>query len=998
MGKRRIKARALLILISITFFLFVSSSFSSDTELNGNRGYLSGKPPQQISPIEDQKETSALEREIPKKVEKKREVKKPRALLTDVFLVGMGEGVFGRYNVQSQGALPSTDYRLKEKIFSEGRFAFYFKGTLLEKFKITSSLDTKRDEDKLFRNLDDEKYYPTYGDDSTILEDTPTQGNFYFKAEWDKSNLLYGNYNTGITGTELSSYNRSLYGAKIDYESVEQTQFDTPKLKFIGYGAKAKQLAAHDEMESTGGSLYYLRHQHMIEGSEKIYVQVRDKETFFPKAQLELVPNTDYDIDYDDGRIILTNPLFMKLSTYDDQIIKNAILSGDPVYIIADYEYEPDGYMDNPSYGTRIVKEIGDNLRIGGTYVTEVQADKNYSLSGADVLLRLNDKNTSNLSLEYASSESNTITNSITYNGGISFSETTTPASNNIISSSAWKVKTNLDLKDFFEIQSLNSFDVAGYYQNIEPGFSSSSTISQEGAAKFGLEVVSKISDKTKVKISYDNQKINYYDNGYASGENINPLVQTSISATKSQIGTVAVDHQVSDKARITQEWRHQVLDNATVSKYEETQDIAATRLSYEFSDTFDGYLQQQYTISGKANNVSTVGISKSFKVKSNRAQVGSENAFIGAGGDNDSTVNLNAEYDVGTSGNAARFGISREEVDGSIFYMNYAVGNDIDGSPSTITTFGHRLKLSPTTEIYKEDLFSNNYSSWQRSNIMGIDYSPTELPNLTLGASYERSYLDDTSGESYKDAAAVKLTYFEEEKIKLSSKVELRNLRSDIDPTRQIATFNQLEYRLTPSLRFMGTANWSTTQELVSNSYDAHLEEYSLGFAYRPVKNDKLNIFGKYSYIVDDASEGQTDVQDIAESINHVYAIEGIYQLTPRIAFTGKYALKTRKEQTTSVSGHIKSTTDLWIGRISCKVFKDITLHVEDRLLNQWLSETKKNGLLIEITKPIGNLFTIGVGYSFTDFDDKDMSYLAGYTAEGPYFRFVTKFFESRK
>jgi len=1006
MGRRkRISAVLFSSVFLFLFFVKVVPVFSSTDTEGTERTYYAQSlitpsliPPK--VPVPKGTEIEPLKRPRPEKKPIK-EWKLEGPLFSNVLLVGMGETILGKYDVKDQGGLASTSHRLKGKFFTEGRFAFYFRGTLWDKYKITSSLDTKRDEDKLFRNLDPEKYYPTYGDDSSQIDETPTQGNFYLKAEWDKSYLMYGDYNTGLTGTELASYNRTLYGTKVDLETEAVTKFNTPKTKFIGYIAKAKQLAAHDELESTGGSLYYLRHKHIIEGSEKIYVLIRDKDTFLTKSFMALVPNQDYDIDYDDGRIILDRPLSMKISSIDDGLIENTVLSGDPVYLIADYEYEPDeGFLKNDNYGTRIIREFGDYIKVGGTYAKEVQGAVNYELTGGDILLRLNDKNSSNFSLEYALSKSNSIDNSITYNGGISFTEVVSQTSNERADSEAWKAKFNFDLKDALGLDFLESLDLNAYYQDIDPGFSSSSTISQEGAVKFGGEVSTKLSEDTELRISHDNQKTEYNSIGYLSGVTDNPIVETSLLSKDSKITTVGIEHQLTKKAKITQEWRRQDLDDATVAKMNQRQDLAATRFDYKFSDTFDGHLQQQYTLAGRSNNITTLGLSKSFTIKSDKPKTEEATENLDAVEVDDTTITLNTEFAMGNYGDGARFGISKEEPDGSISYMDYYIGDDLNGRRANVSTFGYRLKLSPTTEMYKEDRFSNNYSSWQRSNIVGLDYTPLEHSNLTCGISYERSYLDDTSGADFKDATVGKLTYVKKDKFKLSTKLELRNLKSDAQPVRQFATFNQLEYRLTPALRFMGKADWSTSEREDINYLNAHLEEYSAGLAYRPVNNDRLNLFTKFSYIVDDATDGQVDAQSIAESINHVYSAEGIYQLTPRIALTGKYALKYRKEMLTTDTEHVKSITDLWLGRISWRFYKDFTLHLEDRLLSQDLSDTKKNGVVIELTKPLGNLFVLGIGYNFTDFDDEvsgTASYLADYTAKGPYFRLVTKFFESR-
>ena len=100
------------------------------------------------------------------------------------------------------------------------------------RYLVTAQLDSTEEEledlfgnlgekspDSVFRRLDPDRYYPVYGDDSTTWSDTNTQGRFYVRVDWDRSEALWGNYHTGITGTEFGQYNRSLYGAKYHHRS-----------------------------------------------------------------------------------------------------------------------------------------------------------------------------------------------------------------------------------------------------------------------------------------------------------------------------------------------------------------------------------------------------------------------------------------------------------------------------------------------------------------------------------------------------------------------------------------------------------------------------------------------------------------------------------------------------------------------------------------------------------------------------------------------------------
>ncbi len=55
--------------------------------------------------------------------------------------------------------------------------------------------------------------------------------------------------------------------------------------------------------------LFYLRQQDILEGSESVRVEVRDKDSGIVLGVKNLVAELDYDIDYLQGRILLSEVL-----------------------------------------------------------------------------------------------------------------------------------------------------------------------------------------------------------------------------------------------------------------------------------------------------------------------------------------------------------------------------------------------------------------------------------------------------------------------------------------------------------------------------------------------------------------------------------------------------------------------------------------------------------------------------------------------------------------
>ncbi|HEX5694364.1 MAG TPA: hypothetical protein VFY00_07085, partial [Arenimonas sp.] len=184
------------------------------------------------------------------------------------------------------------DERFDDGFLLEGRLAFYLKGKIKGRYLVTAQADTSErevselfdgfwdaDPQDIFRRLDPDTYYPVYGDDSTTYRDVDTQGRLYVRVDWDRNQALWGNFGTGFTGTEYGQYQRSLYGAALDWRSRRATTYGDAGSELRAFASEAQTVAGHSEFIGTGGSLYYLRHTDVLPGSEVLTIEVRDTTT-----------------------------------------------------------------------------------------------------------------------------------------------------------------------------------------------------------------------------------------------------------------------------------------------------------------------------------------------------------------------------------------------------------------------------------------------------------------------------------------------------------------------------------------------------------------------------------------------------------------------------------------------------------------------------------------------------------------------------------------------
>jgi uncharacterized repeat protein (TIGR01451 family) len=903
----------------------------------------------------------------------------------DIVFVGLADIKAGYTSVSGNIEPVEQDDKFTHGFWKEGRLAYYLKGKIKGKYLITSSLDTDREKKEMFRNLDPDKYYPVYGDASTVNYDaTDTQGMLYLAVEWDKSKAMWGNYNTGMTDTELAQFNRSLYGAKLHYETVSTTEAGKAETKLIVFHANARQKAAHNEFLGTGGSLYYLRHKPIVEGSEKISIEVRDKDTDMVIAKVTQVEGKDYEIDYSNARIMFYSPVSQIAQS--SSIISNALLDGNPLYVVADYEYEVNAIYNQDSYGGRVEQSLTalinkfrtqstpksfatgqagqgiqttDNflkdIRLGGTYIKDEQDTGDYRLSGIDTSIYLG-RNTE-ITAEYAESQAQGIEGFVSTDGGLTFTEAPTSGSAH---GKAYSLKAQTRLFD--------KVGIFSYYKKIGSGFSDSTTISEQGKESAGIDVTWDYSDKINFRLTHDMQRL-------LSGGN---------AATTAQIGAGRTDttkFQASsrwDRLKLTGEFKHVEVNlpagrqaagytiDESISETNEAGNTVALRGDYEINKELSAFLEEQAELNQDRNDYrTTAGLS---------AQVFK-------------WLSLRISETIGTDGNATSIGTNAKVDDRTVLYNTYSLSNSrMDGRKNAIIS-GGRTKVAENMDFTTEIQNSSSNKETTRTNIFGLSGEITE--RWGLSGSYERGMVQSYSGEiSKRSAGSIGLSYIERRRIKASSKIEIR-VDEGQEKQWQYLSYNVIQWQVNNDTTLFGKVNLSESINTTLNRTEAGYKEIVIGSAYRPVNIDNLNLLAKYTYLEDETASGQTDNSNIQEQRAHVLAGEAVYDLTKDWQVVEKIAFKQSDERVTGFD-FTKSQTWLWINRLNYNLYRGWQVGAEYRVLVQKQARDMKKGALIEVARYLGKNLQVGVGYNFTDFSD-DITSL-DYTSQGPFIRLSVK------
>ncbi|HUV37179.1 MAG TPA: OmpA family protein [Patescibacteria group bacterium] len=290
-----------------------------------------------------------------------------RAPMRDWFLFGYGEGSVGYSNLAGSGSTHRSIERHRDGLYAEGRIALYGQGEVRNGHMMTCAVDTRPfREDKLFRRIEPEKYYPIYGDAGELRFNTASRSGTYLRLDHRRYNAMLGDFKTDLGTAEFTKYHRSFNGIR------GGVLFDRGTVD--AFATRTDQVTYQEEIPADGTSgFYFLTHYPLIENSEKIRIEVRDR--YRPERILRVDDkqvNRDYDINYMDGSILFKEAV----PAMDDYL--------NPVTIVVSYECANAGEQ-NFIYGMRASVNVTDSLAVGVTGILEEEGVENSSLVGIDI-------------------------------------------------------------------------------------------------------------------------------------------------------------------------------------------------------------------------------------------------------------------------------------------------------------------------------------------------------------------------------------------------------------------------------------------------------------------------------------------------------------------------------------------------------------------------------------------------------------------------------------
>jgi hypothetical protein len=235
------------------------------------------------------------------------------------------------------------------------------------------------------------------------------------------------------------------------------------------------------------------------------------------------------------------------------------------------------------------------------------------------------------------------------------------------------------------------------------------------------------------------------------------------------------------------------------------------------------------------------------------------------------------------------------------------------------------------------------------------------------------------------RKAVSLSIGYKDNDKITARIRGEARFEDSD-DNTRDRNTYlfaTGVNWKTNDNWRILFNVDAVLSDSNSEGSFrDGNYVEASLGYAYRPVENDRLNALFKYTWLYD--SPGQNQVSAVTgdeygpSQRSHILSADFNYDLFPWLSVGGKYGFRYGEVRQRLLEGDREkyddwqtSSAHLGIIRTDLHIVKNWDGLLEGRVMYMPEAQTTDFGALVALYRHVGENFKVGVGYNFGNFSD---------------------------
>ena len=791
--------------------------------------------------------------------------------------------------------------------------------------------------DRFFRTYgSSEPEYPVYGDESSSEVTTPSTDNVYLRLERnpqvefaDPDYFMWGDYSTEEFSTEsqeFTSVSRQLHGFKSNYNLGD---FQLNALYANDVEGFQRDAIAPD---GTSG-FYFFSRRLIIPGSEDIYVELsplNDPGNVVFRQRLDF--GTDYEIDYDRGTLLFSEPVLNTEVDDNGNILVRRIVAtyqfeseeGDSSLIAGRARYHFDRDPDRQSW-------------IGGSYLNEDGGDRDFSLWGFDGYFSLGDWG--DLTAEYARSNNETV-----------FGKA---------EGSAYRLEG--------DVRFSSKINGRAYYERSDDGFANDATMSFiPGQTRYGSQIQAQVTDSTNLRLAYEHQ-----DNEGVAPRPLDELDEFL------EIGTDPVPGQILDNtldtftAGVEQEfgsanlgvdlvWRNRT-DDTNPETLDTTSTQLRSRLDLPLAERINFQAFNDLTLSDNTDAVYSdrLGFGLDWEILSGLSLVANQQWFTQGdlAGESLTSIGLQGQYEPWTNGTiSARYNLT-SSADG--------IGN--------VGAIGLQQKIAIAPGLDVDLNYENTFSGFDATDTGTQFAQPSAVGQST-------SALGFGSGSSY----SVGITYSDNPNFTANAQWQHSDRGSGGNTVWSAGITGDLSSALTALIDYNQASSANQTFDIGTT------RNLRMGLAYRDPERDKFNALLRYEYEEDGGIIPETLLLGNGTGTKeHLFGFEAIYAPSWRWEFYGKYAFRHSK---TFISNDFVGDSNISLGqlRATYRFNYNIDFVVEGRGIWQPSANYTETGFLLEAGYYLTPELRLSAGYVFGEADDEDFA--GTRSAGGPYLGITVK------
>ena len=893
--------------------------------------------------------------------------------LREMIAAGLVEGVIGSTRRRYDSAITpariddgfEAELRQWSRSFDHGRgtaavrAALFLKGKIRGDMLLTMAYDSDKDtRARLLKDIRPEEFYPVYGDSSVKGFEARSSSKLFVRLDKDRHFLLYGDFSTGDAYTaasggglvagnrlrQLGAYQRVMTGVRGHWETANGVA--------NVYASRDTLRHVVEEIPANGTSgPFAVSGTQALEHSEQVQLVVRDRNNRDAVLSVTtLVRLNDYSFEPFSGRILLTRP------------VPSQDAEGNPVSLRISYEIDQGG---NPFWlaGADAQINLGERVTVGGSAVEDRNPNARFRLASVNAGVKLSAQTSLVAELALTDADLAALRPTLSSDG-----ESPLPGG-----------ATTLGRAGRIELAHRSDTLTAKVYASrIGEGFANNAAGVLPGSQQVGASAALKTTDTVTLKA--DAQRTDDTGNeARRTGLTIGAEVVLTPALTVGG-GLRRIEEEGRIRGALTTIGANPSAGSYFTPGSEGGFSGAGSSTLFNVNNALASTGAAPGTVPDLA--ATTAFVTASFKATDRLTLRGLAEADVT--GDDRHRVELGASYQLAER---TRLYLRGESQTG--LSSQYALDSSTHSNAIALGIDGSYMEGGNVFSEYRLRDASDGRASQVATGVRNVWHV---REGLALTTGLERLKILDGTGQN-ATAAALGADYTGSEWWKASGRLEWRRLDATSSNVTQdswlstVTVVRKLDRDWTALARnyYLATQNHGARP-------DGWQDRFQIGFAYRPVDHNRLDVLGKYEYKTEDNINATDESRRV-----HVGALQANYHPSRVWWTSARVAAKDVRERFPNTQGGGDDRYQAWLlgGRLVYDVTENWDLGLQATVMRG--KADGQNG--VSLQKSLGveagylvstNLW-LSAGYNWAGFSDRDLS--SDYTARGAFLRLRYKF-----